>query len=171
MIREKDLEESELEHLVCSIQEALEPWAPALVVNGAPGIAKRRGLFGVHLPQGRSLSEARERVGGSAVVGVSAHSIRECRAAEDGGADYVTLSPVFVSTSKGRHLPPLGLDTLRAATSGLKIPVLALGGVTAATAEACRHAGASGVAVLGPVMAAADAGAAVRSILDAWGRG
>jgi len=94
---------------------------------------------------------ARRRLGQAALVGVSAHGLDDLRGARDAGGDYATLSPIFPSPSKPGYGPALGLAALHEA-AGLGLPVLALGGVTAAAARACRDAGAHGVAVMGPAM-------------------
>ncbi len=90
-------------------------------------------------------------------------------AAAAAGADYVTLSPVFESASKPGYGPCLGPESLRAAAARVPVPVVALGGVTAANAGSCLGAGAAAVAVMGPVMRAADPGAAVAELLAAIG--
>jgi thiamine-phosphate pyrophosphorylase len=168
MVREKDLGEAALETLVRDLRGDLKAAGLAMMVNGAPALAARCGLTGVHLPQGRSVSEARRILGEGALIGVSVHDESELRVAERDGADYVTLSPVFTSTSKGDYKPPLGLRRFGAAVAGTDLPVLALGGVTAARAGDCRRAGAAGLAVLGPIMTAQDPGHKTRRIVDAW---
>ena len=77
------------------------------------------------------------------------------REAASAGADYVTLSPIFPSASKPGYGPALGTNILGEAAK-LGIPVLALGGVTADKAAACRAAGAAGIAVMGPAMRSSD---------------
>jgi thiamine-phosphate pyrophosphorylase len=168
MVREKDLGEAALETLVRDLRADLKAPDLALMVNGAPALAARCGLTGVHLPQGRSVSEARRILGDGALIGVSVHDEGELRVAERDGADYATLSPVFTSTSKGDYKAPLGLRRFGAAVAGTDLPVLALGGVTAARAGDCRRAGAAGLAVLGPIMTAQDPGHTTRGIIDAW---
>jgi len=74
------------------------------------------------------------------------------------GADYVTVSPVFLTVSKPGYGPALGTDGLARIVARVAGPVIALGGVTAANAASCRAAGAQGVAVMGEVMRAADRG-------------
>jgi thiamine-phosphate pyrophosphorylase len=83
------------------------------------------------------------------------------------GADYVTLSPVFLTESKPGYGPALGLEGLAAAVAAAKGPVIALAGITAANAAACIRAGAAGVAVMGEVMRAADPEATVRALVEA----
>ncbi len=168
MVREKDLGETDLEELVRGLQAGLPVEDLVLIVNGAPQVAARCGLAGVHLPQGQSVAEARRILGESATIGVSVHDETEFAAAELDGADYVTLSPVFTSTSKGAHRPPLGLQRFAAMAGRAGLPVMALGGVTGSTAGDCRRAGAAGVAVLGPLMTAEDPARVVRELLEAW---
>jgi thiamine-phosphate pyrophosphorylase len=101
-----------------------------------------------------------------AIIGVSAHSVADVAAAAAAGADYATLSPIFVTESKPGYGPALGIEALRAAAIH-RIPVLALAGITAATAADCLAAGASGVAVMGEVMRADDPGRIVRDLVEA----
>ena len=70
---------------------------------------------------------ARERLA-DAIIGVSAHSLADVAAAAATGADYVTLSPIFLTESKPGYGPALGIESLRTAAA-LGIPVLALAGV------------------------------------------
>ncbi len=170
MVREKDLPEAELILLTQAIVERARRVGALVVVNTWASVAAACGADGVHLPQGRSVAEARRVVGPDRWVGVSAHSLEEARRAAEAGADYITLSPIFPPTSKPGYGPPLGLETLRAVARALSIPVIALGGITPENARACREAGAAGIAILGPVMAAEDPGAVVRAYRSAWGK-
>jgi thiamine-phosphate pyrophosphorylase len=119
---------------------------------------------GLHLPGGARPAAPRARFPG-ALIGVSAHSAAEASAALSAGADYVTVSPVFITASKPGYGPAIGLDGLARIVAQVSGPVIALGGITAANAPLCLSAGARGVAVMGEVMRAADPQAAVENIL------
>jgi thiamine-phosphate pyrophosphorylase len=93
---------------------------------------------------------------------MSAHSVEEMRRAAEAGADYATLSPIFPTASKPGYGPALGLAALEQA-SRFPISVVALGGVSPATAPACLRAGAAAIAVMGGVLAAQDPSAALRA--------
>ena len=143
-----------------------EPFGAKVVVNTdlkAGGIAN-----GVHLPQGQPLINARAELGLDKIIGVSAHTIDEVRAAASAGADYVTISPIFLTQSKPGYGPALSLEGLAKAANLAEIPVIALGGVTSANANACRRAGAAGVAVMGTIMRARDPAIPVHDILKKW---
>ncbi len=80
------------------------------------------------------------------LFGVSCHSAEEVRRAEAEGADYVVLGPVFPPLSKTPALPPLGLDEFARAAETVRIPVLALGGISRENMDSCIDRGAAGVA-------------------------
>ena len=85
------------------------------------------------------------------------------------GADYVTLSPIFLSDSKPGYGPALGLDVLAAAAEADAAPgpVVALAGITPDNAASCLAAGAAGIAVMGEIMRAEDPEKTVRRLLTA----
>jgi len=80
------------------------------------------------------------------LVGVSCHSVEDALEAESAGADYVLLGPVFATPSKLHYGAPLGIEKLREAAGRVKIPVLALGGITVERVRPCLEAGATGIA-------------------------
>ena len=86
------------------------------------------------------------------------------------GADYVTLSPIFLTESKPGYGPALGLDAVRAASSAAAGPVIALAGIDGSNAAECITAGASGIAVMGEIMRAADPEAITRGLIQAIAR-
>jgi len=127
------------------------------------------GAGGVHLPGGGDPAAARRRLEPGALIGVSAHAPEEAAAQLHAGADYATLSPVFLTVSKPGYGPSLGLDALAEAARRAAGPIVALGGIDAHNIAACRAAGAQGIAVMGEIMRAADPEAAIRRLLAAMG--
>jgi thiamine-phosphate pyrophosphorylase len=121
---------------------------------------------GVHLPGGGDPALMRRRLP-SGMIGASAHSSAEAAALIAAGADYVTVSPVFLTESKPGYGPALGLDGLAQAVAAAKGPVIALAGITPDNAASCITAGAAGIAVMGEVMRAADPEAVVRALVEA----
>ncbi|CAO3374999.1 thiamine phosphate synthase [Azospirillum argentinense] len=155
-LREKDLDESRQIALAHALVERARPWGALVTLHGDPNLALAAGTDGVHLPEGADVAAARQRLGPGALVGLSAHDAEGIRRAAEGGADYVTLSPVFPSPSKPGYGPQLGTEGLRRLTTESPLPVIALGGVESGNIDACLAAGAAGVAVMGAVMRAPD---------------
>jgi len=163
-LREKDLPPAERRALLGALVVLGHRWGAIVTVHNDIDAAAMADAGGVHLPSGGSPAAARLRLPG-ALIGASAHSAEEASALLSAGADYVTVSPVFLTVSKPGYGPALGTDGLARIVERVAGPVIALGGVTAANAASCRAAGAQGVAVMGEVMRAADPRAAVEAIL------
>ena len=165
LVREKDLVAEARLALVRQIVAIARPFGACVMISADVAAVGATGAAGVHLPDGSDVAAARAALGAGALIGWSAHDAQGARAAAAGGADYVTLSPIFSSISKPDYGPALGLTTLRDVAARLPVPVLALGGVTAETVSDCLDAGAAGVAVMGTVMGAADPGAAMATLI------
>ena len=162
MLREKDLDAAAREALAGEIIELAKPYGAHVIVN-RDFVA---GADGIHLPQGFSVTQAQKLAVDGRLVGVSTHSLDEARTAADAGVDYVTLSPIYPTSSKPGYGPALGLDGLRQVADSIPTPVVALGGVDEHNAAACLEAGAAGVAVMGGVMGATDPEAATATLIE-----
>ena len=165
LLRDKDLALAERRDLAFRLARIAAEHGIALSVSTDVDLAAAVGAAEVHLQAAGEVARARGRLA-DAIIGVSAHSLGEVAAAAAAGADYVTLSPIFLTESKPGYGPALGIDTLRVAATH-EIPVLALAGVTAATAGACLAAGARGVAVMGEVMRTDDPARVVGDLVAA----
>lgn len=170
-LREKDLPAAERLALLRRLLAIGRAAGARVTVHEDIAAAEEAGADGVHLPGGGRVAAARARLGPDALIGISAHAAAETVAAGEAGADYATLSPVWLSPSKPGYGPALGPETLRIAAHAARIPVLALGGVGPEQAAAARRAGAAGVAVMGGVMAAADPAAATARLIMALSTG
>jgi thiamine-phosphate pyrophosphorylase len=165
LLRDKDLPAMERRDLATRLARIAADHGVALSVSTDVALAAEISAAGIHLQAAAQVAPARARLGG-ALVGISAHSLADVAAAAAAGADYVTLSPIFLTGSKPGYGPALGTEALRSAAA-YGIPVLALAGVTAQTAGACLSAGAAGVAVMGGVMRAEDIARIVGDLVEA----
>jgi thiamine-phosphate pyrophosphorylase len=149
-LREKNLRPRVLYELAARSVELLRGTPTRLFVNDRADVARAAGAAGVHLTT-RSLDAAtvRRAFGPDFLIGVSAHTPDEARAARDGGADFAVFGPVFDTPSKCAYGPPAGLDALAEVARALApFPVLAIGGVTRESAPRAILAGAAGVAAI-----------------------
>jgi thiamine-phosphate pyrophosphorylase len=114
---------------------------------------------GVHL--GRDDEGVDQALAAGLILGRSAASPEEAKAAEREGAAYIGAGPVWPTPSKLDADPPIGLDGLRAISDSVSIPVIAIGGIDATNARDCIEAGAFGVAVVRAAVQAAELSAAL----------
>lgn len=148
-IREKSWGPRPLLEVTRQMVEAAAPACALIILNDRLDVALAAGAAGLHLGvQSMPLQVVRKITPPGFVLGASCHSLREATQAEESGADYVLLGPIFETPSKLPYGPPLGLDRLREVTRQLRIPVLALGGINEARVAACYEAGAHGIAAI-----------------------
>jgi len=157
---------------VAAVRQALAGSGVPLIVNDRVDVAMAASASGVHVGQhDLPARDTRRLVGSDLLVGVSVASGAEAHRAIADGADYVSVSPVFLTPTKPDADLAVGLEgvaRVRDAVPGS--PVLAIGGIGAGNARAVVEAGADGVAVVSAIMAADDpeaAAAAIRREVDA----
>ena len=170
-LREKDLPSRELYELAITLHAVLRGRA-LLLVNDRVDVALAAGADGVHLPE-RSLPgrAVREMAGEGCIVGRSVHSVEAALLAEEQSADFVEVGAVYETASKP-GVAPAGLELVRTVAAAVRVPIVAVGGVTAEHVAQVVEAGADGVAVIGAVMDADDpkwaAGRLRRALDDAY---
>jgi thiamine-phosphate pyrophosphorylase len=135
------------------------------VVNDRADVAREVEADGVHVGgSDLSVAEARALLGTRALIGASSGTLEAALTAESHGADYVGYGHIFETASKTKTTPPVGLDALSRVVSRVRIPVIAIGGITEANARDVIAAGAWGIAVIGAVCAADDPRAATERL-------
>jgi thiamine-phosphate pyrophosphorylase len=162
--RDKDLERRARLALARQVHAAIAGRA-TLTIGADIDLARELGVKAVHLSMSADLSSARRQLGDDAFIGLSAHSLSDVAQAKIEGADYVTLSPIFLTSSKPGYGPAIGLSCLNAAAA-LDVPVLALGGVCPMNVQSILDARAAGVAVMGKIMQAHGIRAKVATYLS-----
>lgn len=118
-----------------------------VVVSSRCDLALAAGAAGVNLPESDIPVAAARSLLGDLLVGRSVHSLDSALRAEREGADYVIFGPVWASPSHpGAHAA--GLEALARVARAVRIPVLAIGGVTVERIAECHAAGAAGYAAI-----------------------
>ncbi len=156
-LRAKELDDDDFlalgRHLVRLCERANVPF----FVNDRVWLAHELGASGVHLGQGdMPLAAARQQLGTSMKLGLSTHTLDQARHAEAAGADLIGFGPVFETKSKAVAEPAVGLAALSAVCAALRIPVVAIGGISVETAAEVAATGAPLVAVIRAICAASD---------------
>lgn len=170
-VRERDLSPLALDNYCRELLASLvgQDGAPRFFLNDRADLALSLGFAGVHLRE-ESLPVFRHApwLRNALMFGVSAHSLESILGAEAGEADFVTLSPIFATSSKPGKAP-LGLKALEDAARQTRIPIIALGGITPERARDCMNAGASGVAAISAIWRSEDPLGALHAFEEALG--
>jgi len=164
-VRGKDCSGRELYELTATLRPLTAAARALLIVNDRVDIALAAGADGVHLGQSDlHATAARRLLGAGKVLGLSVGSVAEALAGVR-VVDYLSVSPVFATPTKPEAGAGLGLDLVGAiAAAAAPLPVIGIGGLSAANAAACLAAGAVGIAVVSAVVSAPDVEAAARQL-------
>lgn len=164
-LREKDLPVRELLDLASKLRETANEFGARLLINDRVDIAVAIDADGVHLGhQSMPPEPVRKMIGKNKLIGVSTHNLAEAFAAEAGGADFITLGPVFFTKSKADFGSPVGLDYIKSVKNSIKIPVFGLGGVTSGNIDRVMNAGVDGVSMISAIFGSADIQKAAESM-------
>jgi len=169
-LREKEMPAKDRYELGQTLRELTAAADVDLIVNDRIDLARAIDADGVHLGQSDlPISVAREQLGDEAIVGVSVSTVSEARLAAITGADYLGVGAIYGTTSKPEAPTAedgLGLEALADIVQTVKIPVVAIGGITPENAAEPIAAGASSVAAISAITAADDPAAAVRALRE-----
>ena len=134
-----------------------------MIVNDDVELGMQAGADGVHLGRDDTgLGEARSRAGNDFIIGVSCYDeVERAELAQAGGADYVAFGAMFPSTTKP-EATPAGAGVIERARPRIRIPIVAIGGITPDNAGSLVEAGADILAVVSGVFAARDTQRAAR---------
>ena len=155
-LREKRLNSNDLLTLALEVKPLVQRYNAKLFINDRADIAVMAGADGVHLTETSvQVSEIKNNFP-DLIIGVSTHSMEGARLAESQGADFITFSPIYETPSKASYGPPQGLDPLRQVSQAVRLPVLALGGITLHRVPECLEQGAFGVAVISDIWDSTD---------------
>ena len=169
-LRLKDRASGELVTIARSLRELTAAAGARFVVNDRIDVALAADADGVHLGQDDlPVAAARALLGPDRWIGFSTHSEAQLEAASGCGADYLSLGPIFVTTSKAKADPVIGPAVLRTARPRVAEPIVAIGGITAATAREVLDAGADAVSVIAAVVRAPDVMRATADLLTIAG--
>ena len=162
-LREKDLPGGQLMDLALELRLATEG-AASLFLNERVDVALAAGADGVQLGETALSVEATRRVaGGGMLVGRSVHGTDGAEAAAEAGADLLVAGTVYSSRSHP-SVAAQGLAVIAHICREVDVPVLGIGGITQENVAEVMGAGASGVAVIGAILGAADPEDAARRL-------
>ena len=165
-LREKNMGGAEMIRLADELRETLEGTGCAFTVNDRVDVAMACGADGAHLGQEDfPLPRARAIAGDALFYGVTAGKSEWALRAAAEGADYIGVGPVYETGSKADAREPIGLEGFRKIIERAPgLPAVAIGGIRVENVDPVMAVGASGVAVIGAVMGAANPETAAREL-------
>jgi thiamine-phosphate pyrophosphorylase len=153
-IREKDLSAREVIGLGLEIRKRTGNYPLRLFINDRADIVRSIEADGLHTPEhGIPVVEARKIIADK-IIGKSAHSLEAAFRAEEEGADFITVGPIYDTASKRQYGKPLGIEKFCEIARNISIPVFAIGGITPQRAKECLGAGAYGVSLISNLLCA-----------------
>jgi thiamine-phosphate pyrophosphorylase len=170
-VRVKDAPSGEVLRIAREVV-ALARGRALVLVNDRADLVLLSGADGVHVgDEDLPVAEARRLLGPDLLVGRTARTLEEARAAIAEGADHVGFGTLFGSRSKALSVAPRGLAMLREVAPVLGAPVVAIGGIGADTIGDVARAGAACAAVIDALFGAGDPVANARRLAAAFGAG
>jgi thiamine-phosphate pyrophosphorylase len=169
-LREKDLGAGDLAALGRKIQRLTREHGARLIVNDRVDVALAVGADAVQRTHtSLAVDDIRAVAGGRLRIGASVHSLDDAVDAEARGADWIVFGPVYDTASKRQYGAPQGLERLAAVVRAVRIPVVAIGGITPERVAEVRASGARGIGAISAILAADSPADATRSFLKALG--
>ncbi len=169
--RAKDVRPDDRRQMAQELRDLCNRFGAKLIINDLPELARDVDADGVHLGQDDMPAvQARQLLGGGKLIGISTHSVEEALKAEAQGADYIAIGSIFPTDSKD-DTTRVGLEMLRNVRKAVRVPLVAIGGISPEGAFEALEAGADSVAVISGVMADADPARAAKEYSLLFNRG
>lgn len=165
-LREKDCTSREFYELALSIKDITDAYEVPLIINDRLDIALAVHADGVHLGQSDiPVQVARNVMGPNCIVGATANTLEKAKEAWQSGADYLGVGDVFGSATKN-DTKPVELKELKKICDMVKIPVVAIGGISKKNIHLLKDTGVAGVAVISAVLGQTDITAAAEELIS-----
>jgi thiamine-phosphate pyrophosphorylase len=164
-LRAKDLSSKDFFELATRVRLMTRTSGCCLIVNDRVDIAAATDADGVHLGQEDLPLAAARKIMGNKIVGISTHDLEQAREAERDGADYIGFGPMFGTTTKTTGYAARGPNMLRQIRREIKIPIVAIGGITENNVSQVWEAGADSAAMISELMGAKNISEKVRRLL------
>lgn len=163
-LREKDIEEELFLEEAKKIKQLCQKYNVPFVINDDVELALKVGADGVHVGQkDMAAGTVRKLLGKNKIIGVSARTPEQAKAAEEGGADYISVGAIFGTDTKDDAVK-VNQEVLKAITSITEIPVIAIGGINENNVNELKGCGICGVAVISSVFAQENIEKATRNL-------
>jgi thiamine-phosphate pyrophosphorylase len=164
-LRAKAMPAGDFLQLACVTRALTRSHGCQLIVNDRVDIALACDADGVHLGQEDLPLRAAKKLMVDKIIGISTHDAEQAKEAEAGGADYIGFGPVFATPTKETGYVARGLDMLQQVREAVKLPIVAIGGITEGNVARVWHSGADSAAVISDILGAQEIASKIKRIL------
>lgn len=165
-LREKGLDFQDFLEEAKEMKGLCRQYGVPLIINDNADIALAADADGVHLGQGdMKAADARRRLGKNKLIGVSARTVEQALLAQQQGADYLGVGAAFSTGSKADAVQ-MSHETLKAICQAVRIPVVAIGGITRDNVAELAGSGICGIAVISGIFGQKDIQAAAAELKE-----
>lgn len=165
-LREKNLAEEDFVAEAIEIRELCHRYGVPLIINDNVEVAQKSGADGVHVGiEDVPVAEIRQKMGKDFIIGATAKTIEQAKAAEKAGADYLGVGAVFPSPTKTNAIR-ITTSQLKEICSSVSIPAVAIGGISLLNVEEIKGGGMEGIAVVSAIFGAEDIQAATAELKE-----
>ena len=165
-LREKELDEELFLEEAKKIKKLCAEYHVPFVINDNVDIALKIDADGVHVGQSdMETGKVREKLGPDKIIGVSCKNVEQALLAKKHGADYLGVGAVFHTGSKA-DAEDVSHETLTAICNAVKIPVIAIGGITRDNVTELSGSGICGIAVISAIFAQKDIVSATKDLKE-----
>lgn len=155
-LREKKLDEEAFVREAIEAKELCHRYGVPLIINDNVEVALKSGADGVHVGmEDAPVAEIRKRLGSNFIIGSTAKTVQQAQLAEQSGADYLGVGAVFPSPTKETAVR-ITREQLREICTSVKIPTVAIGGISLENVMELQNGGMDGIAVVSAILAAED---------------
>ncbi|MEK4564580.1 thiamine phosphate synthase [Alkalihalobacillus sp. FSL R5-0424] len=169
IIQLRDKKSSKLEVLkkAKKLRELTKKYDVPFIVNDHIDVALAVEADGIHVGQDDlPLADVRKIVGPDMIIGISTHQLEDAKQAEEGGADYIGVGPIFPTNSKEDVVDPVTTSYIQQIEADIKIPYVAIGGIKRHNLKEVMAAGAKRVCMITEIVAADDVRARCEEIIS-----
>ena len=171
-LRMKDASEDEIEQEAVRIQDLCRQYGATFIIDDHVELVRKLHADGVHLgKKDMPVKEARRLLGKDFIIGGTANTFDDVQMHYASGADYIGCGPFRFTTTKKNLSPVLGLEGYREIVSrmkaaGISLPIVAIGGITAADIPDIMQTGVTGIALSGSILRADNPTEETRRIMN-----
>ena len=165
-LREKNYSKRDLYYLALQFRETTTRAGVLLIINDHLDIALAVDADGVHLGQEDLPVEAARRLASELLIGASSHSLEQALQAEEDGADYINIGPIFSTKTKEEVESVLGPEAIAKISPQIRLPFTVMGGINEENIDQVLAYGARRVAMVTAITKAADIAAKVKSLKE-----